>query len=61
MVQAEPTGADGELRVRLSNGDDLSVDQVIFASGYRADLARVPYLARVLDRIRVTDGFPVLD
>jgi FAD-dependent urate hydroxylase len=34
---------------------------VVFASGYRADLARVPYLAGVLDRIRVTDGFPVLD
>ena len=61
VVRAEPTGADGELRVRLSSGDDLSVDQVVFASGYRADLARVPYLAGVLDRIKVTDGFPVLD
>jgi cation diffusion facilitator CzcD-associated flavoprotein CzcO len=61
VVQAEPTGADGELRVRLSSGDDLSVDQVVFASGYRADLARVPYLGGVLDRIEVTDGFPVLD
>ena len=61
VVRAEPTGADGELRVRLSSGDDLSVDQVVFASGYRADLARVPYLAGVLDRVKVTDGFPVLD
>jgi cation diffusion facilitator CzcD-associated flavoprotein CzcO len=61
VVQAEPTGADGELRVRLSNGHDLWVDQVIFASGYRADLARVPYLAGVLDRVKVIDGFPVLD
>jgi hypothetical protein len=61
VVQAEPTGPDGELRVRLSNGQDLWVDQVIFASGYRADLARVPYLAGVLDQIKVTDGFPLLD
>jgi len=61
VVQAEPTGADGELRIRLSNGHDLSVDQVIFASGYRADLAQVPYLAGVLDQIKVTDGFPMLD
>jgi FAD-dependent urate hydroxylase len=61
VLQAEPVGADGALRVRLSNGDDLAVDRVIFASGYRADLARVPYLAGVLDRIKVTDGFPVLD
>jgi FAD-dependent urate hydroxylase len=61
VLRAEPTGADGELRIRLSNGDDLSVDQVIFASGYRADLARVPYLAGVLDRIKMIDGFPLLD
>jgi FAD-dependent urate hydroxylase len=61
VLQAEPAGADGALRVRLSNGDDLAVDRVIFACGYRADLARVPYLAGVLDRIKVTDGFPVLD
>ena len=61
VVQAEPTGTDGELRVRLSNGHDLWVDQVIFASGYRADLAQVPYLAGLLDQVKVTDGFPMLD
>ena len=32
----------------------------MFASGYRADLAAVPYLAGVLDRVSVTDGFPDL-
>jgi hypothetical protein len=61
VVRAEPAGPEGELRVRLSNGDDLRVDQVVFATGYRADLARVPYLAGVLDSIEVTDGFPRLD
>jgi pyridine nucleotide-disulfide oxidoreductase len=61
VVRAGPTGAGGDLRVRLSSGDDLPVDQVIFACGYRADLARVPYLASVLDRVGVADGFPVLD
>jgi FAD-dependent urate hydroxylase len=60
VVRAEPTAA-GDLTVRLSNGDDLRVDQVLFACGYRADLARVPYLAGVLDRVEVADGFPVLD
>ena len=60
VVRVEPTAA-GDLTVRLSNGDDLRVDQVIFACGYRADLARVPYLAGVLDRVEVADGFPVLD
>jgi cation diffusion facilitator CzcD-associated flavoprotein CzcO len=61
VVRAGPTGAGGDLRVRLSSGDDLPVDQVIFACGYRADLARVPYLAGMLDRVEVADGFPVLD
>jgi hypothetical protein len=61
VVQLAPATADGELQVRLSNAEDLLVDQVIFASGYRADLARVPYLAGVLDRIIRTDGFPALD
>jgi hypothetical protein len=47
--------------VRLSNGEGLAVDHVVFACGYRADLPRVPYLAGSLDRIRPSDGFPVLD
>ena len=59
VVHAAPSG--GELRVRLSNGQWLLVDHVVFACGYRADLPRVPYLAGVLDRIQVADGFPVLD
>jgi hypothetical protein len=61
VVRAGPAASDGALRVRLSNAEDLPVDRVVFASGYRADLARVPYLAGVLDRIARADGFPVLD
>jgi FAD-dependent urate hydroxylase len=61
VVHAQATPAGSELEVRLSNGEGLAVDHVVFACGYKADLARVPYLAGVLDRIQVTDGFPVLD
>jgi len=57
-VAAEGTGA---ARVRLSGGAELTVDRIVLATGYRADLARVPYLADVLPRIEVADGFPVLD
>jgi hypothetical protein len=32
----------------------------VFASGYKADLARVPFLGPVLDDVSVTDGFPDL-
>jgi hypothetical protein len=51
----------GDLDVRLSNGEGRRVDHIIFACGYRADLSRIPYLAGVLDRVQVSDGFPVLD
>jgi FAD-dependent urate hydroxylase len=61
VVHAEATAPGGELEVRLSNGEALLVDQVIFACGYHADLQRVPYLAGVLDRIQIRDGFPALD
>jgi FAD-dependent urate hydroxylase len=61
VIHAQATPDGSELQVRLSDGDGLLVDHVVFACGYKADLARVPYLAGVLDRIQVTDGFPVLD
>jgi FAD-dependent urate hydroxylase len=53
--------AGGALAARLSGGESLHVDHVILATGYEADLARVPYLAGVLDQVLVADGFPVLD
>jgi FAD-dependent urate hydroxylase len=61
VVQARPVAGGRELQVRLSNAEELRVDRVVFASGYQADLARVPYLAGVLDRIDIRDGFPLLD
>lgn len=51
---------DGELEVTLSNAERLVVDRVVCASGYRADLRRVPYLAGVIDEVELADGFPVL-
>jgi hypothetical protein len=49
-----------EVGLALSDGTSLTADHVVFASGYKADVARVPYLAGVLSRISVTDGFPDL-
>jgi hypothetical protein len=51
----------GTTVARLSNGEQLHVDDVIFATGYKAVLANVPYLAPVLSDVEVQDGFPVLD
>ena len=51
---------DGPVTLTLSDGTVLEVDHVVFASGYKPDIARVPYLAGVLDGVSVTDGFPDL-
>jgi cation diffusion facilitator CzcD-associated flavoprotein CzcO len=61
VVEIAAAAPGREVGVRLSNGEGLLVDHVIFACGYRAELPRVPYLAGVLDRVQVSDGFPVLD
>ena len=44
----------------LTDGSRLTADFVVFASGYRADIGRVPYLEPLLDSLAVTDGFPQL-
>ena len=60
VVDADADGDDA-LHVTLSDGTALDVDHVVFASGYRADVAGVPYLRGVLDQLERDDGFPVLD
>jgi thioredoxin reductase len=60
-VAEAAAGGDGEVRVLLADGSRLAVDRVVFASGYRADLAKVGYLAGVLDYVATRNGFPVLD
>ena len=60
VVEVTPAG-DDELRVLLSDGTGLAVDRVVFGSGYRAELTKVPYLAGVLKHVEVSNGFPVLD
>jgi thioredoxin reductase len=51
----------GEVKVELSNGTRLVVDYVILATGYKADMTKVPYLTGVIDRLELADGFPILD
>lgn len=47
--------ADGE--VELSDGTRLHADRIVFACGYRADIARVPYLPP----LATNGGSPALD
>lgn len=54
---------NGELRVTLSNGAEIVCDKVVFATGYKVDIARVPVLAsgNILAQLEKRNGFPVLD
>ena len=51
----------GEIEAELSSGERLVIDHVVLATGYKPDLANVPYLSPLLDRIETAEGFPVLD
>ncbi len=51
----------GEIKIELSSGTRLVVDYVILATGYKADMTKVPYLSGVIDRLELADGFPILD
>lgn len=55
--------ANGDILVDLSNGAALAVDTIILATGYKVDIARVPFLAQgnILPRLATRNGFPVLD
>ena len=59
VVEVEQGG--GGVGVRLSNDDRLEADYVVFASGYKANLANVPYLHGVVGDIEIAEGCPVLD
>jgi FAD-dependent urate hydroxylase len=61
VVRCGVAASGEDVAVALSDSQQLNVDLVIFACGYRADLSRVPYLATVLDRVEIRDGFPTLD
>jgi FAD-dependent urate hydroxylase len=54
---------NGDLEVRLLGGRRLVVDHVILATGYRTEMARVPYLAAsgLVEELALRNGFPVLD
>ncbi len=56
-------GVDGGIEVRLDSGQSAVVDHVIFATGYKVDLSRIPLLAEgnLLDDVETSNGYPVLD
>jgi cation diffusion facilitator CzcD-associated flavoprotein CzcO len=58
----ETAVGDGDtVAVALSSGERLTFDRLVFATGYKVDLPRVPYLNGLAGGIEMVEGFPVLD
>lgn len=55
--------AAGAVRVELSTGDAVTVDQIFLATGYKPTLARVPFMRSgdLLEHVATQNGSPVLD
>ena len=53
----------GNLIATLTIGETFNVDQVVLATGYRVNIARLPYLAagNLLKQLATRNGFPLLD
>lgn len=62
-VAGSETSSDGAIVLTLDNGEQLEVDRIVLATGYRTNVRHVPMLAagNLLDRIEIVDDIPVLD
>jgi hypothetical protein len=54
---------NNELNVTLSNGETITCDQIVLATGYKVDITRLPILAagNILNQLEMRNGFPILD
>jgi cation diffusion facilitator CzcD-associated flavoprotein CzcO len=54
---------NGELTAALTNGETFNVDHVVLATGYKVNIANLPFLAagNLLSQLETRNGFPVLD
>jgi FAD-dependent urate hydroxylase len=54
---------DGALLVVLNSGEELVADLAVAATGYRTDIARIPFVAagNVYNQLNLRQGCPVLD
>jgi thioredoxin reductase len=50
-----------DIEVTLDSEQNLTVDEVVFATGYRVDIQRVAILENSLPGLKIKDGYPKLD
>lgn len=59
VEKTEPVG--DQLRVRLSNGDEETIDHLMLSTGFRVNLARYAFLSpELLQSIEQVEGYPRL-
>jgi cation diffusion facilitator CzcD-associated flavoprotein CzcO len=53
----------GAIEVILDVGERLTVDHIILATGYKVNMANIPFLSRgdILPNLQISNGYPVLD
>ena len=53
----------GHLEVTLSSEEQIDVDHILLATGYKADVAKLPFLnqGNLLDTLATRNGYPVLN
>jgi FAD-dependent urate hydroxylase len=55
------TERDGQVHVTFADGDTLTVDHLLFGTGYRVDITRYPFLtAELTAQIKRAGGYPLL-
>jgi thioredoxin reductase len=54
--------SSGKFQVRLDTGENLRVHHIILATGYKVDIAKVPFLGKgnLISNLKVDDGYPLL-
>ncbi len=54
---------DGSLKILLDCGDRLTIDFVLFATGYKVDTSSIPFIANgnILNDLEILNGYPKLD
>jgi thioredoxin reductase len=61
VAPVEATRVNGHVAVRLDDGEQVTADHVLLATGYHVDISRCGILSdRLLGAIRTTAGSPVL-
>lgn len=55
--------SDRDIEVKLDNGEKVTVDHVILATGYKVNMKNIPLLnsGNILSNLKIKNGFPMLD